>query len=385
MNTEGRFWCLTIFPVEQKDDDRVYANYPDVVEYIIRSTKGTEYKIKYLHYQEEKCPTTGRYHLQMFMIMEKPIKFTVLKNAFPKAHIAMRYKQSTNKAADDYCDKEETATGKHKYKGGVFEEDQQGKRSDLELVAEAIQDGATLKAVASMFPASFMKFHAGISKFHMMQDEPVAAKRDCNLYWGPTGVGKTYHVQRILEEYERLGLKTFQPAITRDGGYCFFKYSGEQIIWLEDFDGKKQLPAQQLKLILDDGKCMLPARYEPKAAKHLKVLITSNRAPEDWGYDQTDVPAIVRRLNGLWTCKMDKWHRAANPMKQIEAKTIDNPNRDFLHQRLCGVEMPQQAASSSCFILPTTTPTYVDLRPQQQSQEYGSINLDHVIDLTQDE
>nr|QRI44156.1 MAG: replication-associated protein [Cressdnaviricota sp.] len=91
----------------------------------------------------------------MFMIMEKPIKFTVLKNAFPKAHIAMRYKQSTNKAADEYCDKEETATGKHKYKGGVFEEDQQGKRSDLELVAEAIQDGATLKAVASMFPASY--------------------------------------------------------------------------------------------------------------------------------------------------------------------------------------------------------------------------------------
>lgn len=392
INTEGRFWCLTVFPVEQKDDERVYANYPDKVECIVRSSKGTEYKIKYLRYQEEKCPKTGRFHLQMFMIMEKPIKFTVLKNAFPKCRIAMRYKKSTNKQADEYCDKEETATGKYKYKGGEFEEDQQGKRTDLELVAEAIKDGATLKAVSSMFPSTFMKFHGGIKSYASYHDEPIACERDCALYWGLTGVGKTYHVERMLENYEKLGLRVFQPAVTKDGGLCFFKYDGEQIIWLEDFDGKRHLDARTLKLIMDNGKCMLPARYNPVAAKHQKVIITSNRPPEKWGYEAIDLPAIVRRLNSIWECRMDEWRRAANPHKSVAARTIPNPNREYLMAKL--LDAPQQSElepSSSTFILPTANPSpmYVDLRDQQEdfdmSREYGSNNMDHLIDLTQDD
>ena len=154
VNTEGRFWCFTVFAVDNSKVPREYVDFPANVNSIIRSSRGTEYPIKYLIYQEEKCPKTDRYHLQGFMITHKPVKFTVLKNCYPKVHLAMRYKKSTNAQAREYCNKDDTATGFHKYEGGEFEEDQSGKRSDLEMVAKAIEDGDTLKAVARKFPSS---------------------------------------------------------------------------------------------------------------------------------------------------------------------------------------------------------------------------------------
>lgn len=361
VNTEGRFWCFTVFAVDNSKVPREYVDFPANVNSIIRSSRGTEYPIKYLIYQEEKCPKTDRYHLQGFMITHKPVKFTVLKNCYPKVHLAMRYKKSTNAQAREYCNKDDTATGFHKYEGGEFEEDQSGKRSDLEMVAKAIEDGDTLKAVARKFPSSFMKYHGGIQKFSVLMQEPLAIERINECYWGPGGVGKTHYVMELIKSK---GWSFFIPDVKSDGSFCFASYAGEQVLLLDDFEGKKHLDCRTLKLIMDNHGCNLPARYVQVAARHHRVIILSNLAPENWGYGAEHVHPIVRRIDSLVSCRMDEWRVAANPYKNTVAQTVPNPNREYLRQLL--LEEQEISPSSSCFILPTnqmnpTPQTCVDL------------------------
>lgn len=97
------------------------------------------------------------------------------------------------------------------YKGDVFIDQNfgaQGTRNDLNAVAEAVRDGASLTEIADRFPVQFIKFNSGIKKLidELGRNQDVTAKygpddfnipqldteiHKCWVVTGPSGVGKT--------------------------------------------------------------------------------------------------------------------------------------------------------------------------------------------------
>lgn len=316
-DSEGRFWCMTI----HKDENGEYSNFPATVGQLLKTQRGTKH-IMYLVYQEERCPKTERCHLQLFMITKEKVKHSTLRGLFPKHYIAMRYKKSTNEEAAMYCKKKDTATGKHVYEGGTFEEDKSGKRQDLEDLYEAALNQEVLAAVVGKSFNNFktyVKFHAGVEKaFQMLQKEDDDRVCELILLTGPTNSGKTTFVKEFLK---RTGYSAYQPRSNNGGAYSFETYDRQQVIWIEELSSctgpGAQLSAASLLKLCDNGRVVLPGRNMSKAAHHGLVMITSNMEPDQWGLHPDHLQAFLRRLTYWVHCDYDAWE-----MKQQAPETL---------------------------------------------------------------
>lgn len=66
--------------------------------------------IKYGIWQQERCPTTGRLHLQCYFEFRKPLRMPAVKRAIGDASAHVEPRQGSREEARDYCQKAETRT-----------------------------------------------------------------------------------------------------------------------------------------------------------------------------------------------------------------------------------------------------------------------------------
>lgn len=111
-----RDWCFTIFP----RSGEILLDLEECQRTI------TQWPYKYIVYQIELCPETGREHLQGFVQFEEKLRLTALKKLHRTAHWEKR--QGTPYEAQHYCKKPvEDCTCKHcdglqRYDTRIFEE-----------------------------------------------------------------------------------------------------------------------------------------------------------------------------------------------------------------------------------------------------------------------
>lgn len=399
------------------NDLQGYANYP-----LVLGTYGTQrstFDITYLVYQEEAAPSTGQLHLQMFFITNRKVKLSTLVNAFPGIHLELRKSEARENAAD-YCrrcpsmlagkecphktDKSEehfnkARTGQHIFEDGKFEEMKPGKRNDLAQVMEAIQDGQTLREIAGNFGQSMIRYDRGIRSVHSLlsvpQDRPAPF---VVCLWGPTGTGKT-EFTNIYADLLNCGI-LYQPAQNNSGRLSFETYVDSQAILLEDFNGADMLSIQPLLKICDRGRYTLPGRGVSPHALHQFVFITSNKSPEEWGYNNEHTSALKRRFDLEIHCDYDVW-------TLLETKTGEVPQflADVGSLNSCNTKFPnvlthlkpelkpaiqrnkqrqRPSATSRNFILPPPK------EPQICDEEFDlsprpSPTMPFIYDLTQDD
>lgn len=226
-------------------------------------------EMEYLVVGKEVAPTTGRVHLQCYVRFKKRKELKTAKNCLPDgAHLEQA--KGTEKQNREYCIKE----GDYKEFGSYDEkEGQQGRRSDLEEVAEKIKAGASLKAIAEENSATFIKNHAGIEKLARLLLPPPPPTRDVQttILWGPTGTGKTHRVRTLFPE----------AYLVIPGRDPWGDYSNQDVIFFDEFDWKLWTP-QDMNRYLDKWPCSLSARYNNKQAYWTKIFICSNENPQDW-------------------------------------------------------------------------------------------------------
>lgn len=403
-DTEGRFWCFTVYQNEEGE----YVNFPASVHTLIITQKAQK-AIKYLIYQEEKCPKTQRLHLQGFMITKDKIKHSALRNAFPGHHFEMRYKDSTNQQAKEYCRKDDSATGKHKYEAGEFEEAEQGKRNDLQAVMDAIQDDATLRDIAGRFGPSMIRYDRGIRSVHsILTSAPNRGQPFVCIFWGPTGTGKTEFAGMVADLLE-CG-EPYMPAQNNAGRFSFESYVDSQAILLEDFNGAEMLGIQPLLKICDRGRFTLPGRGISPHARHQYVFITSNKSPDEWGYSAEHVAALRRRCDLEMYCDYDEWTVETARNNQVpnwiaQSGSLNSSNSKFpnvftyLRPELAQVveankRLKRHSATSRNFILPAARPIADEEKEPEAVDIYEdfdlspahiSTTLPFIYDLTQDD
>lgn len=89
--SQARSWIATVYkdPVEFRE--QLDANY-----------------IKYGIWQQERCPTTGRLHLQCYFEFKKPMRMRAVKGALGDATAHVEPRRGTREDAREYCRKEES-------------------------------------------------------------------------------------------------------------------------------------------------------------------------------------------------------------------------------------------------------------------------------------
>lgn len=197
---------------------------------------------------EKKTP-----HLQGYVEFKNARRGSdLIKSLRGCAHWEVRL--GSPKQASDYCKKD-----------GVFAEtgtlSRQGKRTDIDVIGDAIMSGESPKDVACDHPGTYIKFHKGIHALKHASYEDRTDPPAVSWLWGKSGVGKT-----------RGPYDTHKPSVyIKDGTKWWDGYEQQDAIIIDDFDGA--WPFRDLLRLLDrypyQGQCK--GSYVPISSPHIYI------------------------------------------------------------------------------------------------------------------
>lgn len=254
----------------------------------------------YLCYQAEKCPETSKPHWQCYVEFKQPQRGAgALRLLGRTGHLCVR--SGTRDQAVAYCKKEESAApGSFREYGEAdrlaeAEVKTQGRRSDLNEVAQAIQDGSQPDEVAEAYPASFIRYHRGIERFHQAvnRDNKRRYWTSLIIIWGPPGTGKSRQV------WAREGYDNVYPMPERDRSQpvWFDGYKGERAVLIDDYE-PGDYPLGRLLRWADRYPLQVPTKGGHRQFVARRLYITSNHDPAFWfpSFNGDIPPALSRRI-----------------------------------------------------------------------------------------
>ena len=246
----------------------------------------------------------GTYHTHLFIFRKNTMRFSMIKNRFPTAHID--YCRGSTQENRDYIRKE----GKHRETDkedtnlpNTFEEfgecprEEQGKRSDLTELYGMIKDGMTNYDILERNPGYMLRLDdIEICRQILRQEEFKNTFREIKTeYWfGQTGRGKTRTVM------EKFGYdKVYRVT---DYFHPFDNYKGQDVMVFDEF--RSSMKIQDMLNYLDGYPLDLPCRYNNKTACYTKVFIISNISLKEQYIDiqrnyQETWQAFLRRIHGV--------------------------------------------------------------------------------------
>lgn len=228
----------------------------------------------------EVAPTTGTPHLQGFITFVKNTTVKQARAMLPRAHVE---KARAAEAARKYAEKDGELVIN-------ICRTRQGRRTDLEKVAEMVTSGASLREVAEEYPVVFMKMSRGIRELQTVLAEGAAQRfRDVKVYTivGPTGIGKTRYV------YDHHSFADIYSLTVENGRLWFDGYQGQSVLLIDEFRTGKFQISDMLRL-LDGYPMRLPVKGGSAYAAWTTVYITSNQPVSDWFQDAHG--ALARRF-----------------------------------------------------------------------------------------
>lgn len=238
-----------------------------------------EKKHKYLLYGKETAPTTGKEHLQGYVVFKHPQRLKTLKKWLPGAHLEVA--KGSAQQNYTYCTKE-----------GDFVEfgtlPKQGKRTDVEKLVELAKQRKRPREAWEEEPVAYFKFHKHYR--HVFNMELYKETKDFRhvkviVLWGPLGFGKS----RIAHEADPHLYTLFSEKPLWFDGYC-----GEKTLLIDDFCGG--IEYLQLLRLLDGYRMQCPVKGGSTWACWDTVYITSNTPPDAWYIEYS---ALQRRLTEI--------------------------------------------------------------------------------------
>lgn len=284
----------------------------------------------YLCFQAEMCPSTKRAHWQCYVEFKAPQRPAGAQKLLGgTGHFCVR--SGTREQAIAYCRKEESAApGSFEEHGDPARVDQgktQGKRSDLDDIAEAIQDGSQPDDIADSHPKSYIRYHRGIRELYEAKQRRVERNWETPIHiiWGKPGLGKTRQV------YAREGRAN---VYKKPRGEWWPNYKGQRAILIDDFVPGLYTIGEFLEWG-DRYPCQVPYKGGFSNLSSRAIYITSNYDPISWwpASQATSVPAFERRV--VETIHLEEpWEPESPTERDNDAgEALLELRRDARHQR----------------------------------------------------
>lgn len=246
-------------------------------------------------WQRERCPSTGRVHVHVYVRFVGRKRFGSVKNAFARQDMHLEPCHGTEEECTNYVEKEESRI-EAGARYGEYEptEGTQGKRSDLEAIAEKCKANVNLATIAMEHPGDFIRYHSGITALHtkVAAKPPVMRQMQVTVYYGPTATGKTHRVMNTYPEC----------FVVVPGRGPFDMYNGEDVVFFDEFDWTSW-SIFEMNRYLDKYRLILNCRYNNRYAGWTHVVICANSSPLTW-WPNAELPVVQafrRRISGrVW-------------------------------------------------------------------------------------
>lgn len=261
----GRYYAVTI-PARQCIFSP--AEFPDAFQY----AKG----------QLEIGSNTGLLHWQIYVVTKKKCRASAVTKIFPFAHV----EPTRSKAYKDYVWKSETSIEDSQFEWGK-DPAEKGKGHDWAAIFDAAKRGE-FESIPPHVRVTSYRVLKDIRKDHL---KPVGIEKTVNVYWGPTGSGKSRRAW---------GEATFD-AYPKDPNTKFWDgYDSHENVVIDEFRGK--IDISHLLRWLDRYPVIVEAKHGAVSLAAKNIWITSNLSPQMWYPDLDDetVQALLRRLNVIF-------------------------------------------------------------------------------------
>jgi len=278
--SRSRYWVLT--------DMR-----PGVFDHKVLP-KGMVYKV----YQLEISPQTKKEHYQIYCEYDSTVRFAQVKkdHTYPdkkgSMYIAYKAPKATRQQARAYCMKAESRkAGEQPIEVGEWNEEGQGRRSDLKIIARKAIEGASFLELAEEAPHIMAQYGRGMERLISEKAQKDAKLRNVKVtvLVGQPGCGKDLLAQVMAKK-----LKYFLIVFRKDKEW-WDGYKGEKGLIISEYKG--QIEREAFLSLIDHGKQMVPIKGSMVLANWTDVFITSNLTPDCW-YGEGDFlhKALMRRI-----------------------------------------------------------------------------------------
>ena len=221
-------------------------------------------KVVWLIAGSETCPDTGRSHMQAAIVLKSSMTMSALKSLLgePGAHLERMV--GTPQQSEVYCSKEDSdplVMGKCP---------QQGKRTDLADLKEALDQGASDKTLWQEHFPVMLKYDQACKRYRAAVTVPRngSVAPTIVIHTGPTRCGKTRLCPKGDDVYWHNKTKW----------WC--GYDKQKIVVFDEFYG--QIPFQNMLSILDRYECKVETKGGTVQLIATEFWFTSNSPYENW-------------------------------------------------------------------------------------------------------
>lgn len=249
---QSRGWCLTINNPNKEDMDKLE----------MLSVKDT---VLYLSAQLE-VGVLNTQHIQAYIEWRSPLRFSVVKNMFSRAHIENRC--GTPFEAFEYCLK---LVGRSKDYWSVTSESvpkiSYSKKLDWYELCRQI---STLYEFKKRYEYLYIKNQKYIHTYYLdVFRAPVKRDLEVIVLFGNSGIGKTSYVYDLEED-----------LYVKDHTQWWDGYLGQSVVLIDEYSG--QWPIEYLLKVLQGFRMHLQVKGGYVPALYTKVYIASNFSFKDW-------------------------------------------------------------------------------------------------------
>lgn len=258
--------------------------------------------VKYIVWQIETCPDTGKHHAQGYLHLAKQQRLSYMKRLHATTHWEVR--RGNHESARHYCLKPVDGCDCHHCKdcmpnvGGPWEHGEpprHGGSNKLADLQELLDKKTPMNVVAKDHFELFVRHSRGLNAYAKIVGR---ACRDENVQpinivlWGKTGTGKSWLANNMF-----IARDNIYPFLMPGKGQSPFAdgYNGEECILFDEFYG--WLPYNLVLRITDRYRLILQTKGDSVECLSRMNIFTSNKPPSEWYPNVEDQSALNRRFS----------------------------------------------------------------------------------------
>lgn len=278
VKTQARTWCFTLNNYKVDNDGEQQDEFPALCE---RLATASRYSII-----GKETGDSGTPHLQGYVCFATSWRFNRVKKLVGN-RVHLEAAKGTAAQNREYCSKDGDF-----WEHGEIPTAKQGKRTDLDEIADLVDQGIAIREIATSFPATYIRNYRGIQHYAALQVEDYNHDHVRGIWiYGTPGTGKSHHA-RLFAEARYPG-----SFYLKSQNKWWDTYSGEKCVLLDDLDTGAL--GHYLKIWCDKYACTGEVKGGSVKLQHHYFIITSNYTPAYlWPDDMQMQQAITRR------CKM---------------------------------------------------------------------------------